>query len=66
MRNGTEKEPNHEKKNYMILGMIFGMLTGVVVMNILSIFGQIHWGGLCVGLGMLIGMLVGMNIPSRD
>ncbi|MDO5096118.1 MAG: hypothetical protein Q4D65_06105 [Peptostreptococcaceae bacterium] len=66
MRNGTEKEPNHEKKNYMTAGIVFGMLAGVVVMSILSMYGQILWGGVCIGVGMLIGMLVGMNIPKKD
>lgn len=42
----------------MAYGMCFGMIAGSLVMSILAMFGQIVWGGLAVGVGLLIGMIV--------
>jgi hypothetical protein len=33
--------------------MSFGILAGAVAMAILSMFGHILWGGVCVSIGML-------------
>lgn len=59
----TKKE--EKQANYMALGMCFGVIAGCIGMGILSMFGQIAWGGLCVGIGMLVGMLIGMAIPKK-
>jgi hypothetical protein len=56
---------NSEQKNYMTLGMSFGILAGAVAMAILSMFGHILWGGVCVSIGMLLGMVIGMSIPKN-
>jgi membrane protein DedA with SNARE-associated domain len=49
----------------MALGMSFGVLAGAVAMAILSMFGHILWGGICVSIGMLLGMVIGMSIPKK-
>jgi hypothetical protein len=28
-------------------------------------FGQIAWGGLTIGIGLLVGMLIGLAIPKK-
>lgn len=60
-----ENESGQRQDNYMALGMWFGVMAGSVAMAILAMFGQIVWGGMCIGLGLLLGMLIGMAIPKR-
>lgn len=62
-----EETSQKEQKpaNHMALGMCFGVMGGSIAMSILSMFGQIAWGGLCVGIGLLVGMLIGMAIPKK-
>ena len=40
------------------------MLAGSVAMSILAMFGQIAWGGVTVGIGLMIGMIVGLIISK--
>ncbi len=54
----------HKQADHMALGMCFAVMGVSVVMSILSMFGQIAWGGLCVGIGPSVGMLIGMAIPK--
>lgn len=61
----SEKKKEDKQANHMALGMCFGVMGGSIVMSILSMFGQIAWGGLCVGIGLLVGMLIGMAIPKK-
>ena len=49
----------------MALGMCFGLLAGSAVMSILTMFGQIAWGGLAVGIGLLVGMVIGLIISKK-
>ena len=63
MRNNENKNDKNRSK-YMIYGMSFGMMAGSVVMSILSMFGQIAWGGLAVGIGLMIGMSVGLILSK--
>ena len=49
----------------MTLGMCFGVMAGSAGMAILAMFGQIAWGGMCTGLGLILGMLIGMAIPKK-
>lgn len=67
LKEDLELKENAENKreNHMALGMIFGMLAGSVVMAFLAMIGQIAWGGLSLGIGMLGGMLIGMTIPKK-
>lgn len=46
----------------VIKGMIIGMICGAIVMIALSFFGHIEWGGLAVGICVLLGVLIGNNI----
>ena len=55
----VKNENGQKQENYMTLGMCFG------VMAILAMFGQIAWGGMCTGLGLILGMLIGMAIPKK-
>ena len=48
----------------MAYGMCFGVMAGSVVMSILAMFGQIAWGGLAVGIGLMIGMIVGLILSK--
>ena len=61
----NEKKNDDEQSNYMVLGMCFGMLAGSVAMSILAAFGQIAWGGLAVGIGLIAGMVIGLLIPKK-
>lgn len=60
-----ENENGQKQENYMVLGMSFGVIVGSVAMAILAMFGQIAWGGMCIGIGSLLGMLIGMVIPKK-
>ena len=60
-----ENEHGQKQENYMALGMCFGVMAGSVAMAILAMFGQIAWGGMCIGLGLILGMLIGMAIPKK-
>lgn len=64
IQEGTTKK-GEKQANYMALGMCFGVLAGCIGMGVLALFGQIAWGALCVGCGMLAGMLIGMAIPKK-
>lgn len=65
------KKENNDNKNdkkqdeYMALGICFGLLAGSAVMSILTMFGQIAWGGLAVGIGLLVGMVIGLIISKK-
>ena len=60
-----QEEPEQEKQsNCTALGMCFGLLVGSVGMGVLALFGQIVWGGLVIGIGLLAGMLIG-TVMSR-
>ena len=62
----SEEKKNEEKQeNYMALGMCLGVAAGSIGMCILAIFGQIAWGSLCVGVGLIGGMLIGMAISKK-
>lgn len=61
----NEEQNNKEQDNYMGLGMCLGMMGGSAVMSILTMFGQIAWGGLTIGIGLLVGMLIGLAIPKK-
>ena len=50
----NEEQNNKEQDNYMGLGMCLGMMGGSAVMSILTMFGQIAWGGLTIGIGLLV------------
>ena len=57
-----ENKSNKKQSKYMALGMCFGMLAGSVIMSILAMFGQFVWGGLAVGIGLMIGSIAGLII----
>lgn len=58
-----DKKPNSQE-NYMINGMCFGMLAGSAAMSILSSFGHVALGSMCISFGMLIGLVVGVSIKK--
>lgn len=60
-----DEESSSEQGNHMTLGIAFGTLAGSVGMMILSTFGHIGWGVLCIGIGLLGGMIIGVNIPKK-
>ena len=53
------------QSNYMTHGVVLGILVGSAGMAILTMFGQIIWGGISICIGMLVGMLVGKAIPKK-
>ena len=65
------KKDNNDKKNdkkqdkYMALGMCFGLLAGSAVMSILTMFGQIAWGGFSGWNRLLVGMVIGLVISKK-
>ena len=62
---GNNENKNDKKQpKYMAYGMCFGMIAGSVVMSILAMFGQFVWGGLAVGLGLMIGIKT--TRPAKD
>ena len=61
----VKNENGQKQENYMTLGMCFGVMAGSAGMAILAMFGQIAWGGMCTGLGLILGMLIGMAIPKN-
>jgi len=60
-----EEKTDKKQANYMVLGMVLGVLAGSIGMTILAMFGQDAWGGLGICFGMIGGMLIGMLIPKR-
>ncbi len=59
------KKDNNEK-NYMVMGMCFGMMAGAVAMCYSILYGHIIFGVMCLGFGYMIGMLVGMCIKKKN
>ncbi|MGN1159504.1 MAG: hypothetical protein ACI4SE_04835 [Lachnospiraceae bacterium] len=60
-----ENENGQQQENHMALGMCFGVVAGNIAMAILAMFGKIAWGGICIGLGLILGMLIGVAIPKK-
>lgn len=60
-----ENENEQKQQNHIALGMCFGVAAGSIAMAILAMFGQIAWGGMCIGLGVILGMLIGVAIPKK-
>ena len=62
---GNNENKNDKKQpKYMAYGMCFGMIAGSVVMSILAMFGQFVWGGLAVGLGVVVPVAGFRNFSS--
>jgi len=61
----NKKKNKDKEKNYMLMGMCFGLLAGAAGMVLCSAFGLVEFGGYCVGIGLCIGMVIGMNIKKK-
>lgn len=59
-----KKKNDNKQSKYMVYGMCFGVMAGSVVLSILAMFGQIAWGGLAVGISLMIGMIVGLILSK--
>lgn len=63
MDNSKNKD-NKKQSKYMVYGMCFGILAGSVAMSVFAMFGQIAWGGLAVGIGLITGMIGGLILSK--
>lgn len=63
----NKKQNNGDEKqvNYMVLGMGYGLMAGSVGMCVLTMFGKIELGGVCLGMGLISGMFIGMLIKKN-
>lgn len=61
----NDNQNNKKQAKYIELGMCFGMLAGSIIMSILAMFGKIAWGGLAVGIGLIIGTIIGLIISEK-